>query len=76
MSLRFTGKTIAKNIELRPNNGLEPATHKKGQVPISNLLRLTQIFDRDRCASGWPDISDHSINPVNIGLSNRNYRLH
>ena len=64
MCLRFTGKTIAKNIEFSPINGLEPASHEKGQVPISNRLRPKEIFKRNRCASGWSYIYDHSTNPV------------
>ena len=64
MYLRFTRKTIAKNIELSSINGLEPATDEKGRVPISNRLRPKEIFERDRCASGWSDIYNHSTNPV------------
>ena len=65
MCLRFTGKTIETNIELSPINGLEPASHEKGRVPISNRLRPKDIFQRNRCASDWSDICDHSNNPVN-----------
>ena len=68
MCLRFPsvyGKNDRKNIELSPINGLEPAAHEKGRVPISNRLRPKEIFERDRCASGWSDIYDHSTNPVN-----------
>ena len=53
-----------KNIELSPINGLEPASNEKGQMPTSSRLRPKEIFKRDRCASGWLDIYDHSTNPV------------
>ena len=66
MFFRSTGKTIEKNIELSPSNGIEPATRDKGRVPISNRLRPREIFERDRCASGWSDIYNHSTNPVNV----------
>ena len=65
MCLRFTGKTIAKNIEFSPSNGLEPATHKQRRMPTSNRLRPKGILERHRCAIGWSDIYDHSTNPVN-----------
>ena len=66
-------KTIDKNIELSPSNGLEPATHEKGRVPIPNQLRPKEIFEWDRCASGWSNIYDHRTNPVNGPL--RSYLL-
>ena len=65
------GKTIKKNTEASPFNGLEPATHEKGQMPISNRLRPKERSDRDRCAIGWSDIYDHSTNPVNTELYTR-----
>ena len=65
MCLRFTGKMIAKNTKLSPSNGLEPATHEKVQMPISNRLRPKEFFERDHCATGWSYIYDHSTNPVN-----------
>ena len=64
MCLQFTGKTIAKIIKLSPINGLEPASHEKGRMAISNRLRPRGIFERDRCVSGWSYICDHSTNPV------------
>ena len=64
MFLWFTGKTLAKKVEARPSNGLEPATQAKGRMPISNRLRPKEILERDRYAIGWSDIYDHSTNPV------------
>ena len=64
MCLRFTGNTIEKNSKLSISNGLKPATHENGLMPISNRLRPKEIFDRDRCAHGWSVIYDHSTNPV------------
>ena len=58
------GETFEKDIKYRPINGPEPALREKGQMPISNRLRPEEIFERDRCTSGWSDISDHSTNPV------------
>ena len=66
MCLRFTGKTIDKNIECSRPNGLEPATHEKDQMPISNRLRPREILERNRCAIGWSYIYDHSTNPVKL----------
>ena len=65
MCLRFTRKTFKIIFELGPNNGLKPASHKKRQMPISNRLHPKEIFERNRCASGWSHIYDHSTNPVN-----------
>ena len=68
MSLRFLsvyGKNDRKNIELSVVNGLEPASHDKDRMVISNRLRPKENFERDRCASGWSFIYDHSTNPVN-----------
>ena len=53
MHLRFTGKTPENNIELSAINGPEPDAHEKSQTPISNRLRLKEIFERNRYASGW-----------------------
>ena len=64
MCLRFTGKTIVKNIEFSLSNGLEPATHENARMPISNRLRSKGIVERDRCAIGWSDIYDHNTNPI------------
>ena len=64
MFLWFTGKTLAKKVEARPSNGLEPATQAKGRMPISNRLRPKEILERDRCAIGWSNIYNHSTNPV------------
>ena len=58
-------KNVRKNIKLSAINGLEPPTHEKGRMPISNRLRPRGIFERVRCASGWSDIYVHSTNPVN-----------
>ena len=65
MCLRFTGKTIVKNIEFSLSNGIEPATHENARMPISNRLRSKGILERDRCAIGWSYIYDHSTNSVN-----------
>ena len=73
MCLRFTGKTIEKSVELSPSNGLEPATHDKNRIPISNRLRPKAMFELDRCVSGWSDIYDHSTNPVKPRLT-KNYQ--
>ena len=59
-------KNDRKNIELSPINGLKPASQEKGRVPISNRLRPKEIFWRNRCASDWSDIYDHSTNPVKV----------
>ena len=72
MCLRFTGKMIKNNTKLSPINGLEPASHEKGRVPISNRLRPKEIFELNRYASGWSDIYDRSTNPVNIKAVNEN----
>ena len=58
------GKNDQKNIELSATNGLEPASHEKGRVPILNRLRPKQIFERNRCAIGWSDIYNRIANPV------------
>ena len=68
------GKNVQKNIELSPINRLEPASHKKGQMPILNGLRPKEIFEQDRYASGWSAIYDHSTNPVNLILVSQTSR--
>ena len=58
------GENVQKIFEVSPINGLELALQKKGQMPISNQLRLKEIFERDRYVSGWSHIYHHSTNPV------------
>ena len=64
--LRFTGKTIKKDFEVSPINGFEPALHEKAECQSRTNYAPKEIFKRNRCASGWTDIYEHSTNPVNI----------